>query len=74
MICGDLKIVCMLLGEQAEYTNFSCFLCEWDNGPRFGYVITVKNGDSLLINLKEVLKPFFCIIVISMLSFLWDSQ
>ena len=27
MICGDLKIACMLLGQQAGYTKFPCFLC-----------------------------------------------
>ena len=34
MICGDLKIVCMLLGQQAGYTKFPCFLCEWDSRAR----------------------------------------
>ena len=28
MICSDLKIVCMLLGQQAGYVKFPCFLCE----------------------------------------------
>ena len=28
MICGDLKIACMLLGQQAGYTKFPCFMCE----------------------------------------------
>ena len=31
MICDDLKIICMLLGQQGGYTKFSCFLCKWDS-------------------------------------------
>jgi hypothetical protein len=31
MICGDLKVLCMLLGQQAGYTKYPCFLCEWDS-------------------------------------------
>jgi len=34
MICGDLKIICMLLGQQSGYTKFPCFLCEWDSRAR----------------------------------------
>lgn len=34
MICGDLKILCMLLGQQSGYTKFPCFLCEWDSRTR----------------------------------------
>jgi hypothetical protein len=28
MICGDLKELCMLLGQQAGCTKYPCFLCE----------------------------------------------
>jgi hypothetical protein len=31
LICGDLKILCMLLGQQPGYTKCPCFLCEWDS-------------------------------------------
>jgi hypothetical protein len=34
LICGDLKVLCMLLGQQPGCTNFPCFLCEWDNRAR----------------------------------------
>ena len=34
MICGDLKIICMLLGQQSGLTKFPCFLCEWDSRAR----------------------------------------
>ena len=31
MLCGDLKIISMLLGQQGGYTKYPCFLCEWDS-------------------------------------------
>lgn len=33
-VCGDLKILCILLGQQGGYTKFPCFLCEWDSRAR----------------------------------------
>jgi hypothetical protein len=30
-VCGDLRVVAVLLGLQQGYTKFCCFLCEWDN-------------------------------------------
>ncbi|GFS65865.1 uncharacterized protein TNCV_390901 [Trichonephila clavipes] len=33
-ICGDLKVISMLLGQQSGYTKFPCFLCEWDTRDR----------------------------------------
>ncbi|GFS62727.1 uncharacterized protein TNCV_3201771 [Trichonephila clavipes] len=33
-ICGDLKVISMLLGQQSGYTKFPCFLCEWDSRNR----------------------------------------
>ncbi|GFV47826.1 uncharacterized protein TNCV_4803151 [Trichonephila clavipes] len=33
-ICGDLKVISMLLGQQSGYTWFPCFLCEWDSHDR----------------------------------------
>lgn len=34
MICGDLKVISMLLGQQSGYTKYPCFLCEWDSRDR----------------------------------------
>lgn len=34
MICGDLKVSCMLLGQQSGFTKYPCFLCEWDSRAR----------------------------------------
>lgn len=31
VICGDLKVLSMLLGQQGGYTKFPCFLCLWDS-------------------------------------------
>ena len=30
-LCGDLKVVALLLGMQLGYTKYCCFLCEWDS-------------------------------------------
>jgi hypothetical protein len=34
MICGDMKVMCMLLGQQDGYTKYPCFMCEWDSRAR----------------------------------------
>lgn len=31
LICGDLKVVALLLGMQGGYTKYPCFLCLWDS-------------------------------------------
>ena len=31
LICGDLKVIAILLGMQGGYTKFPCFLCLWDS-------------------------------------------
>ncbi|GBN48915.1 hypothetical protein AVEN_150706-1 [Araneus ventricosus] len=31
MICGDFKMLTMLLGQQAGCTKYPCFLCLWDS-------------------------------------------
>lgn len=33
-ICGDLKVIGLLLGMQSGYTKYCCFLCEWDSRAR----------------------------------------
>lgn len=30
-ICGDLKVIALLLGLQGGFTKFCCFLCLWDS-------------------------------------------
>jgi hypothetical protein len=34
MICGDLKVLVMLAGQQAGYTKYPCFMCERDSRAR----------------------------------------
>jgi len=34
IVCGDLKVLGMLLGQQGGYTKFPCFFCEWDSRNR----------------------------------------
>jgi hypothetical protein len=34
IICGYLKVLCMLLGQQAGYTKYPCLMCEWDSRER----------------------------------------
>ena len=33
-VCGDFKVIGILLGQQAGYTKYPCFLCEWDSRAR----------------------------------------
>ncbi|GBN54148.1 hypothetical protein AVEN_185762-1 [Araneus ventricosus] len=33
-ICADLKVIAVLVGLQAGYTKFFCFLCQWDSWDR----------------------------------------
>jgi hypothetical protein len=30
-MCGNLKVVSLLMGLQPGYTKYCCFLCEWDS-------------------------------------------
>ena len=34
MICGNLKIVTILLGQQSGFTKYPSFLCLWDSRDR----------------------------------------
>jgi len=34
MICGDLKVICILLGQQSGFTKYPCFLYLWDSRVR----------------------------------------
>ncbi len=34
MLCGDFKVLGLLLGQQAGFTKMPCFLCEWDSRAR----------------------------------------
>ena len=38
-MCGDLKVVALVLGLQSGYTKYCCFLCEWDSRARDSHYI-----------------------------------
>ncbi|KAK5643931.1 hypothetical protein RI129_007776 [Pyrocoelia pectoralis] len=38
-ICGDLKVIAIILGMQLGYTKYCCFLCEWDSRDRKSHYI-----------------------------------
>lgn len=68
-ICGDLKVIALLLGMQLGFTKYCCFLCEWDSRAKhLHYRKTdwparklepgVKNVvNTPLVDPKEVLLP-----------------
>ena len=33
-ICGDLKVISLLLGAKQGFTKYCCFICEWDSRAR----------------------------------------
>lgn len=41
-ICGDLKIISMLLGQQSGFTKYPCYLCLWDSKDRQKHYKTKK--------------------------------
>jgi len=47
-ICGDLKVIALLLGMQLGYTKYCCFLCEWDSRARQSHYV-VKNWPSRVL-------------------------
>ena len=38
-ICGDLKVIGLLLGMQPGYTKYCYFICEWDSRARLSHYI-----------------------------------
>jgi hypothetical protein len=30
-ICGDLKVIALLFGQQEGFTKYFCFICDWDS-------------------------------------------
>ena len=56
-ICGDLKVVAILLGMQQGYTKYCCFLCEWDSRDRTSHY--ARKECPLRKNLTPGHKNFF---------------
>ena len=38
-LCGDLKVVALLLGMQLGYTKYCCFLCEWESRDKKNHYV-----------------------------------
>ena len=38
-LCGDLKVVALLLGMQLGYTKYCCFLCKWDSWDKKNHYV-----------------------------------
>ena len=38
-LCGDLKVLSLLLRMQLGYTKFCCFLCEWDSRDKKNHYV-----------------------------------
>ena len=58
-ICGDLKIITLLLGQQSGYTKFSCFFCEWDSRDRNLHCVQKEwpSRNTLNVGEKNVIRP-----------------
>ena len=58
-ICGDLKIITLLLGQQSGYTKFPCFLCEWDSRDRNLHCVQKEwpSRNTLNVGKKNVIRP-----------------
>lgn len=58
-ICGDLKIITLLLGQQSGYTKFPCFLCEWDSRDRNLHWVQKEwpSRNTLNVGEKNVIRP-----------------
>ena len=58
-LCGDLKVVALLLGMQLRYTKYCCFLCEWDSRDKKNYYVNKlwPKRTSLMHCEENVIKP-----------------
>ena len=69
-LCGDFKVIAILLGFQPGYTKYCCFLCEWDSLARHEHYLkkywsersTLKAGTinvkyTPLVEVSEILLP-----------------
>ncbi|ESN93095.1 hypothetical protein HELRODRAFT_165255 [Helobdella robusta] len=51
-ICGDLKVIAILLGMQLGYTKYCCFLCMWDSRDKISHY-TKKDWPARNLNKDE---------------------
>jgi hypothetical protein len=87
MICGDLKVLYILLGQQAGYTKYPCFMSEWDSRARSQHWeqkqwtprTSLEPGSKYilrksLVNPKKILLPLLHIILGIMKQFVRALQ
>jgi len=41
-ICGDLKVVSLMMSLQLGYTKYCCFLCEWDSRAKALHYLKIE--------------------------------
>ena len=69
-ICGDLKVIALLLGLQQGFTKYCCFICEWEGRDqslhysrkdwpaRKSLQLGIMNAENQpLVELSEILFP-----------------
>ena len=58
-LCGDLKVVALLLGMQIGYTKYCCFLYEWDTRDKKNHYVNKlwPKRTSLTPREKNVVNP-----------------
>ena len=58
-LCGDLKVVALLLGMQLGYTKYCGFLCEWDSRDKKNHYVNRlwPKRTSLTPGEKNVVNP-----------------
>jgi len=58
-LCGDLKVVALLLRMQLRYTNYACFLCQWDTRDNKNHYVNKlwPQRTSLTPGEKNVVNP-----------------
>ena len=58
-LCGDLKVVALLLRMQLSYTKYCCFLCKWDSQDKKNQYVNKlwPKQTSLMPGEKNVINP-----------------
>jgi len=58
-LCGDLNVAALLLAMQLGYTEYCCFLCEWDSRDKKNHYVNEvwPKRTSLTTGEKNVVNP-----------------
>jgi len=62
-LCGDLKVVALLLGMQVGYIKYCCFLCDWYSRDKKNHCVnklwpirtSLTQGEKNVVNLPLAL-------------------